>query len=323
MELHAEGPGRCLQASRLGIGIGISRVDEDSHDGRRGDQLVQQLQPLGPQLHVQRGHAGEVAAGSVQAGDKSSRDRIATGLEDDRNRRGRCLGRRYRWAIRGNHGDLTANQIGRQCRQSIVLAIRPAKFDRHVVALDIARFAQAFPERAYKTRVLVRRSAVEEADNRQGRLLSARRERPRGRAAEQRDELAPLHVEHGVSFPSVPSLVAGRATRWPSGWNVDRQKHDYEDQDRIKRDFRDVETPTPPLLYSLLVHGRSPSVANRSITAGSACHRTAGQVLGANLKCSESRWVPTVFRASEGRIAEGTVAGDRWWKISVRPMTPD
>jgi hypothetical protein len=57
--------------------------------------------------------------------------------------------------------------------------------------------------------------------------------------------------------------VLSRVTRWPSGWNVERQKHDYEDQDRIKRDFRDVETPTPPLLYSLLVHGRSPSVVNR------------------------------------------------------------
>jgi hypothetical protein len=162
----------------------------------------------------------------------------------------------------------------------------------------------------------------EETNHRHSVLLRACRERPcHCRAAEQRYELAPPHVEHGASFPSVAFLVAGRATRWPSGWNVDRQKHDYEDQDRIKRDFRDVEAPTPPLLYSLLVHGRSPSVANRSITAGSACHRTAGQVLGANLKCSESRWVPTVFRASEGRIAEGTVAGDRWWKISVRPMT--
>ena len=53
MELHAERPGRCLQASRLGLGTGISRVDEHSHDGRRGDQLVQQLQPFGAHLHVQ------------------------------------------------------------------------------------------------------------------------------------------------------------------------------------------------------------------------------------------------------------------------------
>ena len=58
--------------------------------------------------------------------------------------------------------------------------------------------------------------------------------------------------------------VLSHVTRWPSGWNVDRQKRDCDDHDRIKRDFRDVETPTPPLLYSLLIHGRSPSVDRRA-----------------------------------------------------------
>ena len=57
--------------------------------------------------------------------------------------------------------------------------------------------------------------------------------------------------------------MLAKIMRWPSGWNVDGQKRDYEDHNRINRDFRDVETPTPPLLYSLLVHGRSPSVVNR------------------------------------------------------------
>ena len=33
-------------------------------------------------------------------------------------------------------------------------------------------------------------------------------------------------AEH-ISTLRVPS----RVTRWPSGWNVERQKHDYEDQD--------------------------------------------------------------------------------------------
>jgi hypothetical protein len=90
----------------------------------------------------------------------------------------------------------------------------------------------------------------------------------------------PLHVEHGASFPSVPSLVAGRATRWRSGRNVDRQKRDCDNGDRIECDFRDVETSTPPLLYSLLVHGRPPSVVNAPISAPSACSRTARQLLG-------------------------------------------
>ena len=45
--------------------------------------------------------------------------------------------------VRGDHGDPATNQIGRQRRQSIVFAFRPAVFDRHVLALDIAGFLQA------------------------------------------------------------------------------------------------------------------------------------------------------------------------------------
>ena len=44
--------------------------------GRRRDQLVQQLQPLRPQLQVQIAHARDVAARPVQAGDKAELDRI-------------------------------------------------------------------------------------------------------------------------------------------------------------------------------------------------------------------------------------------------------
>src|SRR5262245_3520057 len=40
----------------------------------------------------------------------------------------------------------------------------------------------------------VRQSSAEEPDHRHPRLLRAHRERPRNRAAEQRDELAPLHL---------------------------------------------------------------------------------------------------------------------------------
>ena len=96
----------------------------------------------------QPGHAREVAARPVQAGDKSSLDRVdavwktigivvvaafaagAAGVPD-----------------RDNHGHLTANQIGRQCRQSVVLILRPAIFDRYVLAFDIAGFSQALAER--------------------------------------------------------------------------------------------------------------------------------------------------------------------------------
>ena len=151
---------------------------------------------FGPTSTFKRGHAREVAARPVQAGDKSE-------LRPGRSPIVKTIGMVVVAAFaasaaggagRGNHGHLTANQIGRQRRQSIVLVLRPAIFDRHVPALDIAGFAQALAERAHTVRVPVRRCAAEEPDHRHRRLLRARRERPRRRrAAEQRDELAPPH----------------------------------------------------------------------------------------------------------------------------------
>ena len=52
MELEPELAGRRLRVLRHGLGIGICRVDEQRNDGGRGDQLVQQRQPLRHQLCV-------------------------------------------------------------------------------------------------------------------------------------------------------------------------------------------------------------------------------------------------------------------------------
>jgi hypothetical protein len=38
---------------------------------------------------------------------------------------------------------MTVNQFGRQSRQSIVMIIRPATFDRHILALDISCLFQS------------------------------------------------------------------------------------------------------------------------------------------------------------------------------------
>src|SRR5215510_2329195 len=46
MELEPEDAGPRLEVSRLGINKWTGRVDEERNDGRRGDQLVQQFQPL-------------------------------------------------------------------------------------------------------------------------------------------------------------------------------------------------------------------------------------------------------------------------------------
>ena len=65
--------------------------------------------------------------------------------------------------------------------------------DRHILPLDIARLLEAFAKRSTLARGVLRRATVDETNHRQRRLLRARRERPRGRAAKQRDEVAPPH----------------------------------------------------------------------------------------------------------------------------------
>jgi hypothetical protein len=78
---------------------------------------------------------------------------------------------------------LAPDQVGHQRRKSIILAICPAVFNRHVVAIDIARLAQPLTERSRKIREQVRRFAIEKSDDWHCRLLRARRDGPSGRCA--------------------------------------------------------------------------------------------------------------------------------------------
>src|SRR5262249_11190415 len=59
----------------------------------------------------------------------------------------------------------------------------------------------ALTERAQTAREHVKRFTADVSNHRHRWLLRARRERPRGRAADQRDEVAASHVEHRGSLP--------------------------------------------------------------------------------------------------------------------------
>jgi hypothetical protein len=65
------------------------------------------------------------------------------------------------------------------------LTVRPAILDRDVLVLDETRLAKASAVRGHATRESLRHCAIEKADHRHRFLLRARRERPRGRAAER------------------------------------------------------------------------------------------------------------------------------------------
>src|SRR5450759_998096 len=68
-------------------------------------------------------------------------------------------------------------------------------FDRDALALDVASFAYALPKCGLEVLIPFERADIHETDNRHRRLLRPRSERPRShRAAEKRDELAPLHA---------------------------------------------------------------------------------------------------------------------------------
>jgi hypothetical protein len=95
---------------------------------------------------------------------------------------------------RDDHGDPSTNQVSREHRQSIHLIVSPAVFDRHILMLDVACLFEALTRGAIALQKSVTRSRVKDPDNRHGRLLRARRERPcERRATEERDELAPSH----------------------------------------------------------------------------------------------------------------------------------
>ena len=49
---------------------GLGRVDEERNLSRSWAQLVQQLNPLRQKLHIECGHAREIAARTVQADDE-------------------------------------------------------------------------------------------------------------------------------------------------------------------------------------------------------------------------------------------------------------
>src|SRR5262245_8813802 len=73
-----------------------------------------------------------------------------------------------------------------------------AKLVGNIAPFDITKVAHPAHE-FLANLIVVRGSRSDVSDARGlGRLLRARRERPRGHAAEQRDELASLYVEHGL-----------------------------------------------------------------------------------------------------------------------------
>ena len=191
-ELHPLRARRFLHVSDHGLGIRIVRVHEESDHLGLGDQLGQQLEPLGHQLRGQNADAREVAARPGKAGDQTLSDRVGA-EEDNRDRRGCAFAARAAGGAGHDHVDLAADEVGGQCGQPIIATLRPAVFDRHILSLDIAGFAQSLAERGHKRCSRAGRSRCEVADYRHRLLLRAHGARCCYRAAHQEHQLAAFH----------------------------------------------------------------------------------------------------------------------------------
>src|SRR5262245_42321175 len=192
-QLPAKGARGLQRVASRARGFRKFRIHQQRDHRSIGNELVQQPQRLACDLAVEPAHAGDVAARPVEARDVALLDRVACSREHDRNSLGRCHSRQYRSATscRGDHVDLVVDQISCKGRQPIVPIFCKTVFNRHVTAIDIARFTQATAERRRQVGPIIWPQAVQEPDHRHRQLLRARRERPRRRrAGHERDELA-------------------------------------------------------------------------------------------------------------------------------------
>src|SRR5262249_16724722 len=175
-------------------------------------QFVQKLQALCSHLSSEKINARRIAAWPGKAGDKSKPDRIFVDAKDDGDCCGCCLGSEGGGRSEcGNHGNLAAYQLGCQRRKSIILAIGPAIDNGHVLAFNIAGFRQGTMKSAQPVRDGVSRRRIEKSDHRH-RTLRARRQRPRGRAAEERESVAPLHSITSLARSSIEVGTSSSST---------------------------------------------------------------------------------------------------------------
>jgi len=134
-----------------------------------------------------------------------------------RNFAGRPLRRKRTWRVdRHDDVDLKSNQLRGKPGKPIELLFRRTELEEKILPFNITGFAQCFAQLCPKG-MDVSIAYDERTNSIDLRLLRASRERPRScRAAEQRDELAPLTITSSARA----SNIGGMSMR--SAWAVCR-----------------------------------------------------------------------------------------------------
>src|SRR6516165_1501315 len=88
LNVKSQARGSDLQVLDEGLRQSRGRVNEHEIARVLRHQLPDQPKSLGRNVGIQRGGAGDIAAGSAEAGDKTKGDNVAADGEDDGNRSG-------------------------------------------------------------------------------------------------------------------------------------------------------------------------------------------------------------------------------------------
>src|SRR5262249_22644276 len=149
--------------------------------------------------------AGDIATRPAEACHDTGFHRIGAGGKDDGNGGSRFFRSKGSYCADrcDNHSYLTLHQISGQFLKPAILTVRPTEFDCDVPALRVAGLAKALSKSRKQAGVWFCRAGMQETDHRHlAGLLRSRREWPRRRAAEQRDERAPFHCSVSPVLPT-------------------------------------------------------------------------------------------------------------------------
>ena len=191
---RGQAAGRCLRFAHLQHGGRIADIGDDRQPAETGKHLAQKFDPLAGKIGRLDRQAGDVAARPRETATKP----LPTGSAASANTIGivevACFAAGT--AVPTVTMTSTLSRTNSAAISAIALAasLRPAILDRDGATLDPAELAQPLHKGGGPVAPVRSRARAQEADGRQlARLLRVRRERPSRRAADERDELAPLH----------------------------------------------------------------------------------------------------------------------------------
>ena len=132
---------RSVADAQAVLDAGADKISINSAALARPELIDELAQTFGAQCAVELADAGDISARPVEARHHAELDRIGAHHEHDWNGRRRLLRReRRRQCARENDGYLPAYQLGGECRQSLVVTLRPTEFDRDVVTFHETTF---------------------------------------------------------------------------------------------------------------------------------------------------------------------------------------